>query len=219
MINEFAVSYIWSLQFDIELTGDSTADIVQKTIDLRNALQRQNRAGGIQYGSDASGWTNTDHWLNTTGAIGGVQVMQQGLSDSPLQLATEQRVSITLQAEYANLNESRTLLEFAESIEMIGEGGPDTELAEQATLPGFYQEIQKFTPVTVTQSGRTVGKTAFPSLPSFVIMTPGARKVRLTRDRKSYETKGLSVLKFIREYSYQYVLPGHPGTIDPQFLT
>lgn len=219
MINEFAVSYIWTLAFDIELTGTTTAEIVLATIALRQALEIQNQAGGIQFGNDTDGWFNSDHWLNTTGAIGGVQVTQQGLADSPLQLATEQRCSITLSAEYPNLNESRTLLEFDETVEIIGEGGAETALAEQATLPAFYQTTQLYTPVTVVQSGRIVGKTAFPGLPSPLIATSGARQVRQTRDRKSYEKKGLSVLKFIREYSYTFVLPTHPGTVNPQFLT
>lgn len=219
MINEFAVSYIWTLGFDIELTGTTTAEIVAATVALRKALEVQNQAGGIQFGNDTDGWFDSDHWLNTTGAIGGVQVTQQGLSDSPLQLATEQRCSITLSAEYPNLNETRTLLEFDETVEILGEGGAETGLAEQATLPSFYQTTQLYTPVTVVQSGRIVGKTAFPSLPSPLIATAGARQVRQTRDRKSYEKKGLSVLKFIREYSYTFVLPTHPGTVNPQFLT
>ncbi len=218
-INEFAVSYIWTLQFDIEITAATTYDIVAATIALRQALEVQGLSGGLQFGNDTDGWLNTDHWLNATGAIGGVKVTQQGLSDSPLQLATEQRCTVTLEAEYPNLNEARTLLEFDETVEITGEGGADTELAEQATLPGFYQTTQLYTPVTVVQSGRSVGKNAFPPLPSFLIATAGARKVRLTRDRKSYEKKGLSVLKFIREYSYTFVLPAHPGqNVNPQFL-
>jgi len=219
MINEFAVSYIWTLQFDIELTGTTTAEIVAATIALRTELEKQNQPGGIQFGSDLEGWNNTEHWLNTLGAIGGVQVTQQGLTDSPLQLATDQRVSITLVAEYPNLNEARQLLEFDETVEILGEGGPDTELAERATLPGFYQTIQQHTPVTVVQSGRIVGRSAFPPLPMFLITTAGARKVRQTRDRKSYEKKGLQILKFIREYSFTYVLPGHPGNVNPGTLT
>jgi hypothetical protein len=219
MINEFAVSYIWTLQFDIELTGTTTAEIVAATLALRTELEKQNQPAGIKFGSDLEGWNNTEHWLNTLGAIGGVQVTQQGLTDSPLQLATDQRVSITLVAEYPNLNESRTTLEFDETVEILGEGGAETELAEQATAPGFYQTTQLYTPVTVVQSGRIVGKTTFPGLPSPLISTSGARQVRQTWDRKSYEKKGLSVLKFIREYSYTFVLPTHPGTVNPQFLT
>lgn len=219
MINEFAVSYIWTLTFDIELTGDTTAEIIEATIALRQAISVQGLAGGLQFGSNETGWLNTDHWLNTFGAIGGVQVTQQGLSDSPLQLATEQRCTVTMTAEYANASETRTLLEFVEAVEISGEGGADTELAEQATLPGFYQEITKYTRVVVTQSGRLVGRTNFPSLPQPIISVAGARKVTATRDKKSYETKGLSVLKYIREYSYTFVLPTHPGPINPGLLT
>lgn len=218
-INEFAVSYIWTLQFDIELTYSTTADIVAATLALRQALSVQGLSGGLQFGNDTDGWFNTDHWLNAAGAIGGVKVTQQGLSDSPLQLATEQRCSVTLEAEYPNLNESRTLLEFDETVEILGEGGAATELAEQATAPGFFQTTQQHTPVTVVQSGRAVGRTAFPTLPVFLISTAGARQVRQTRDRKSYERKGVTILKYIREYSFTYVLPTHPGNVNPQFLT
>jgi hypothetical protein len=219
IINEFAVSYIWTLSFDIEITGDTTAEIIAATIALRQAISVQGLSGGLQFGSDTDGWFNTDHWLNAFGAIGGVLVTQQGLSDSPLQLATEQRCTLTMTAEYANASETRTLLEFAETVEISGEGGADTELAEQATLPGFYQEITKYTRVTVTQSGRLVGKTNFPGLPAPLITIAGARKVTATRDKKSYETKGLAVIKFIREYSYTFVLATHPGTVNPNLLT
>lgn len=218
MINDFAVSYIWTLSFDVEFTG-TTSEVIAATIAFRNAISVQGLAGGLQYGNDTDGWLNTDHWLNTLGAIGGVQVTQQGLNDSPLQLATEQRCTVTLVAEYANASETRTLLEFSESLEIQGEGGPDTELVDQASLPGFYQQIQAYTRVTVVQSGRMVGKTGFPGLPSPIIATAGARKVKLTRDKKSYENKGTSILKFIREYSYTFVLAVHPGPITPGYLT
>ncbi len=46
-----------------------------------------------------------------------------------------------------------------------------------------------------------------------------ARKVRVTRDRKSYEMKGTSIIGFIREYSFTFNLASHPGDIVPNFLT
>lgn len=216
--NNFAVSYIWTLTFDIEISEATTADIVSETIALRQALETQGLSGGLQF-YDGSSWLNTDHFLNAFGAIGGVTVTQQGLGDSPLQLATEQRFTLQMQAEYANLNETRTLLQFDESVEITGEGGADTVLVEQAAAPGFYQTVQQYTPVQVVQSGRAVGRTGFPALPGFVITTAGARKVRVTRDRKSYEMKGTSIIGFVREYSFTFILPSHPGSIIPNYLT
>jgi len=217
-VNNFAISYTWVLQFELEITEATTTDIVAETIALRQALQAQGLSGGLQYYNGTT-WLNTDHWLNATGAIGGVTITQQGLNDSPLQLATEQRFTLQMQAEYANTNESRTLLQFDETVEITGEGGADTVLVEQAASVGFYQTVQAYTPVQLVQSGRMVGKTAFPSLPSFLITTPGARKVRATRDRKSYEMKGASIVGYVREYSFTFNLATHPGTVNPGFLT
>lgn len=217
-VNNFAISYLWTLTFEIEISETTTTDIVAETIALRQALETQGLSGGLQF-YDGTTWLNTDHWLSSFGAIGGVTINQTGLSDSPLQLATEQRFTLQMQAEYANTNETRTLLQFDESIEITGEGGADNVLVEQAADPGFYQTVQLYTPVQVVQSGRAVGRTGFPALPAFAITTPGARKVRVTRDRKSYETKGLTIIGFIREYSFTYVLPSHPGTVNPGYLT
>ena len=217
-VNNFAISYTWTLTFEIEISEPTTTDIVAETVALRQALQVQGLSGGLQYYNGTT-WLNTDHWLNATGAIGGVTVTQQGLADSPLQLATEQRFTLQMQAEYANTNESRTLLQFEETIEITGEGGADTVLVEQATSPGFYQTTSQYTPVQVVQSGRMVGRTAFPALPAFSVTTPGARKVRVTRDRKSYEMKGLTIIGYVREYSFTFNLASHPGTVNPGVLT
>lgn len=217
MINDFAVSYIWTLQLEVEITQANTYNIVAESIALREAIAVQGLSGGIQF-NDGTGWLNTEHWLNAFGAIGGVQITSFGLSDSPLQLASEQKGTITMTAEYANLNEARTLLLWDEQVEISGEGGAQTELVEQATALGFYQQTQLYTPVTVVQSGRMIGRNAFPNAPPFLIVTADARQVRQTRDRRSYTRKGATIIEYIRDYSFTYHLAAHPGSLVPGTL-
>ena len=125
---------------------------------------------------------------------------------------------MTIQAEYPNTSENIQTLRFEETIEITGTGGAKTTLRPRHTLQSLRQQIRPFTDVRVSQTGLVVGRTAYPSLPSPLIVTSGAMQAETVRDRKSKKQIGATTHEFHRAYSYEFTLSSHPGTVDPRGL-
>lgn len=218
-INNFAVAH----QHDVTIEGTLyvTSDLVTPAANLitecgllEDALKIPNQSGGLKYSGG-----NTTHFLSNSGAIGGVTVSDFRWVDTPTHLVTQARFTVTLSALYGNGSEAREVVEANETVEILGEGGADTPLAPQTGATSVRQQITDYTDVVVTQSGRLVGRTGYPSLPSPLIATAGARQQKMTRDAKTTEQRGVGFIAYIRSYSYTFTLATHPGTVNPNFLT
>lgn len=213
MYNGFAVAFKRSIGIEGYLYGNGTADLLAKMAAMEAALTLPNQSGGIKYSGG-----NTQHWLTSVGAIGGVQLENFNWVDSPLHMVSEAKFQLTLSAEYGNALEPQDVVQWDESVEIIGEGGADTPLATQVGAPSVRQTIADYTDVVVTQSGFVIGRTGYPALPNPLIVTAGARQVRQTRDLKSRVQIRKGIMVYKRAYSYTFTLPSHPGNVNPGVL-
>lgn len=216
--NGFPISHVWSLTCEVILLADGAANLTAAALALSNALSVPYQSGGIQFTLDDVNWFNTHHWVNNAGSAQGVQPTQFAFPASNLQYATEQVVTVTLQAEYTNAGLAISTLRWEESVDIQGEGGAVTVLRPRWNAASILQEVKPFSDIVVVQSGTIVGRTAYPALPSPLIATAGARLQPATRDRKRPVQAGVYPVEFQRSYSYTFNLPTHPGTINPNVL-
>lgn len=216
--NGFPISHVWSLTCEVILLADGAANLTAAALALSDALSVPYLNGGIQFTLDDVNWFNTHHWVNNAGSAQGVQPTQFAFPGSPLQYATEQTVTVTLQAEYNNASLPISTLRWEETVDIQGEGGAITILRPRWNAVSIFQELTPYSDVVLVQSGTIVGRSGYPSLPSPLIVTPGARLQPATRDRKRPVQAGVFPIEFQRSYSYTFNLPTHPGTINPNVL-
>lgn len=213
-IGVFIVAYEHKLVIEGHLYASGPIALSTKMNELQNALSIPNESLGVKYDT-----TQTSHWLSTSGAIGGVVLDDFAWQDTPLSMATQVKFTASFVATYGNtLDGARQVVSLDENITIIGEGGADTELAPQVGLPSTYQTITDYTDVVVTQSGQIKSK-SIPGMPSPIVTTDGARKVKQTRNSLSYQQVGVDILLYIRDYSYTFNLATFPGTLLPAYLT
>jgi len=218
-INTFQTSYIYDLQVELWMAATAPGDFVSQIDGLIAALKVPRVNSGIQYTTDdGSTWFNSSHFLNYAGSMMGPFAKPISVPSGPLQYATEQYVQVSIQAEYTNTSENVEILRYDETLEIIGEGGPKTILRPRHTSQSLVQQLRPYTDVRVMQSGLIVGRTAYPSLPSPLIATSGARQVDMTRDRKTKKQNGSVTIEWHRSYSYEFLLNSHPGTVNPGSL-
>ena len=211
--NNFIIAYEQSLTIQGHLYANGPGALSAAMLTLENAIAIPYETVGVSYSGG-----QTQHWLSSFGAIGFVRVTAFAFEDTPLHMATEVKYTLTATAVYNNSLEPRSVVELNETVSIQGEGGPDTVLATQAGLPSFYQDISDYTDVTVTQSGKVTART-LPSMPSPIIVTPGARVQKNTREDRSYVMKGNQIFLFELGYQYTFNLPTHPGALAPTVLT
>lgn len=217
LFNGFHVSTIVTIQAEAWVYATGPGNVSTAMAALEAAAAVPNIACGIEY-HNGTAWTATAHWLPTSGAIGSVRVADLAWEGGDLHLATEAKANITLEAEYGNASETAGQVLLRESVTILGEGGAITPLAPQAGAVSVRQQTADYSDVTVIQQGSLEGRTGYPSLPSFLIATAGARQVTQTRDVKSVQQKRLALYVYRRDYSFTFTLDAHPGTVNPNVL-
>lgn len=212
LVNQFIVAYEHQIVFEGYLYANGPMALSAAMLSLENAVAVENVTVGLatEYGS-------TQHWLSSTGAIGGVIKAEIAFEDTPLHMATQVKYRLTANAMYGATS-SRSVVELNETTTVTGDGGPKTVLASQAGAPSIYQTVADYTNVQVVQSGKITART-LPLLPSPLITDAGALDSEQSRDSISYTMKGASILLYHRDYSYTFNLPTYPGVVLPGYLT
>jgi len=211
--NEWTVAWNYSLTVEGYLYGDGSSAISGLMNTFETKMLTQDQEVSIANGSG----TNVGHVLTTGTALDGVRTMNFSWTNSPLHMATEAGFTVTFEALYPNTSEDE-VVEFNETVTIVGEGGALKPLAPQASTQSIRQTVRQYSDVVVTQSGTVVGRTGYPNLPSAVILDGDAKQQNLTRDQKSVTQKKDAVLTYRRSYSYTFTLPAHPGVVNPNTL-
>lgn len=143
-----------------EKLASSQSQLLAKLAQLEAAYSVDNRDAGLY----TAGGTRF-HYLPSAGAVGGVQVI--GGVNYPIGRGAEggtyRTYEIQLQADYPVLQ--TTLLEFRETLEFIGNCGPEYVYTELPEGPPRRQIVRQQTLQQVLQSGTAIGFYSYPSIP------------------------------------------------------
>ena len=188
------------------LHADDAAALTTALDALEDAYQTQGKDLVLQ--TDAS--VDTQHKIATADTVGGVKVMHFGYpTGDGAEYTTYRTYEIELEA-LRNDGETVLYLEYEESFQTIGTGGPRRILVELLTEPPVEQTINNYTIIRVIQQGRAVGLAGHPPIPSPIY--PGA--VGSHDNMVSVETPRMTNRSSQREYpiswAYQMELASAP---------
>lgn len=203
---------VWQLTG--ELLSTSIAGVTEKIRQLETAYARTNVDCGLY--TDAGGFTahriiaaNT----NFVRASGPVYPEFRG------DYVTSRKYQITIEAEVIDrgLSGNLDLQEYAETIEVMGDGGPIESLAPVMSGPWPRQQIHTHSPVTIRQSGQAVGLNRYPIpsqpvYPQFLIR-PGSPRLALTTPKSLSTRTGWGI-----SWGYEMLIPGPVGVIAPRTI-
>jgi hypothetical protein len=142
------------------LLADTQAELRTAIEALGAAYDRDYYDAGL-YHDDG---VRSAHGLDNSSSINGVRV--HGLSypnGGDGEYATGRTYSITLQADYLNLEDS--IYSFEESIHLVGTGGPRWELVPRPRGLPIPLMVNEITPQYIVQQGEAIGWQAQPILP------------------------------------------------------
>lgn len=154
----------WTIHGRMFASGaDLVADLTTK-IGLLETAYGTDGSSLILYESD--GFTETAHKLNDGTSAGGVRVISGPSfpSGAGPEYATHRDYTITVEAKYQTASE--TTVEFEESITSVGTGGSRFVIHTALTGPPVRQTVADYTPSTLVQEGRAVGRSGYPSVPA-----------------------------------------------------
>lgn len=142
----------------------SSLSTAQAQTALRTAIQ----ARQVAYSLDGQSFifkhddgTTSAHYLDNATSIGGVRVVDDNFpKGDAAEYATQRTYTVTLEADYPV--SSGSLMQFQETIEITGTGGPRKIIIE--TLNGDAQEqiVNQKTKVMITQRGSAIGHLSYP---------------------------------------------------------
>lgn len=119
---------------------------------------------GLDFGFYHDDDTLSAHYLLSNGSVGGVRVIERSFPNGDgAEYATQRTFSVTLEADYQVTGVE--IVEWNETVEITGTGGPREILIETATGTPQRQTVNQRTKVTMVQRGSAVGFRAYLSPP------------------------------------------------------
>jgi len=214
-VNEFPVAIQHDVQQKVTLYGDGPAAIGSLMTSMQSLLATGASLTKIAYND---GSNDVAHSITAGQTLGGLYCSSFQWTGTEGHLAYEAVAEFTITYLVGGI--APELILWEEKISISGEEGQITPLAPQARKKSIRQTTNLFIPqITVVQSGRVVGRTQPPDLPTPLITIAGARQVQDTRRSLSVTQKRLAVVGYNLDYSYTFTLPEEPTPIFPRFLT
>lgn len=166
------------------------------------------RYDGYEWGLYHDNGDLSSHSLPLSGLLAPIRVVEAPSfpEGEGAEYATQRSYSITLEGLYA-LSSSNQTLEYSETLAIRGTGGPRFAVYEVVNGSPVSQTLASATVSTATQSGKTVGLTAYvtPPQPIWPSYEHGDRRA-VTRE--SPMTQGLGIYQiWTTTYSYEFSAP------------
>ncbi|ANS03305.1 hypothetical protein [uncultured Mediterranean phage uvDeep-CGR2-KM19-C37] len=140
----------------------STQATIKSAVDaLEAAYADDGKDAGLYHDNDSV----SSHFLDSSASLGGVRVVS-GPSypkGDGAEYATGRDFTVVLEADFPESGEELT--SFQETLRIVGTGGPRFAIVEVLNGLPQSQIVQQRTSVVATQSGRSVGLTAYPFVP------------------------------------------------------
>jgi hypothetical protein len=103
----------------------------------------------------------SSHFLDSGTSLGGVRVVERNFPNgNQAEYASQRTFTVSLEADYAISDGD--LMQFQETVEIVGTGGPRTVMIEVLNGPPQEQTINQQTKVMYTQRGSAIGFSGYP---------------------------------------------------------
>lgn len=194
------LTYIHTVSLAGSVDGDTQAGCAASEAVIRAAFSRPYQDFALLLDSGAVSATK----LLNAGSISGVRCMSLSFPNTygGAEYATLRSFTATLEAEYlAGVDQ---LIDYTETVTIVGNGGPRRVMRESLNTEPVEQIVTPRTPVRATQTGRAVGLLGYPDpadpLWPLLLQNPD---VAVTRETPKPGVN--SNLEFTISWNYQYL--------------
>lgn len=202
-----------------EIQAGSALQVAANVAAFQQALAFQNQPAGMYVESPvgSGAYFPTVQFLPTTNALGGVQIVDRNYPSDPMAFATQRSYSVTFEALYPAIEGNRQYLSFSESVSIQGTGGAEWVPIEYwSNDPIDYERLKPRTVVRLVQSGTAERIGGVPQFPPRIYGEPYHQPRSGQEQMGPYDIqRGNAVIKRI-QWTYEYILPAHPGLVEPR---